>query len=104
MPHKEVRVLPSPDQVQAAPSTPSVIYTTGSLGEWAAGCGPHESENCTGGLAVKSWTDTKITVSGFTGQYGYGYFVLNPGYKVQVDVFNPQTLKGPAKSKSIKVH
>jgi hypothetical protein len=81
-----------------------VFYITGSLGDWAAGCGPHESENCTVGLAVKSWTDTKITVSGFTGQYGYGYFVLNTGYKVQVDVYNPQTQKGPAKSKSIRVH
>ena len=80
-----------------------VFYIKGSLGDWAAGCGPHENENCTVGLNVTSWTNKKITVAGFTGQYGHSYFVLKKGYTVYVDVYNPQTLKGPAQSQAIIV-
>jgi len=80
-----------------------VFYIKGSLGDWAAGCGPHENENCTVGLNVTSWTNKKITVAGFTGQYGYSYFVLKKGYTVTVDVYNPQTQKGPAQSQPIIV-
>jgi hypothetical protein len=47
-------------------------------------------------LIVHQWTDTKITLGGFSGAYGTDGFTLNLGDSEQVSVFNPQTSAGPA--------
>jgi hypothetical protein len=47
-------------------------------------------------LAVASWTDSQIVISGFTGAYGQGTWSLNAGDTVQVQVWNAQTHAGPA--------
>lgn len=46
-------------------------------------------------LSVASWTDTQITIRGFTGAYGRRWR-LNPGDQVRIQVWNPQTGAGPA--------
>ncbi|HLJ45113.1 MAG TPA: hypothetical protein VKU01_03855, partial [Bryobacteraceae bacterium] len=47
-------------------------------------------------LNVTSWTDTQITIAGFTGGYTINPFAnLRPGDQVQVSVSNAQTGSGP---------
>jgi len=47
-------------------------------------------------LIVNEWTDTKITLGGFSGAYGSSNFYLTVGDNEQISVFNPQTSVGPA--------
>ncbi len=47
-------------------------------------------------LNVTSWTNTQITISGFTGAYGAGYWVLSPNDAVTISVWNAQSGSGPA--------
>ena len=46
------------------------------------------------GLNVTSWTDSKIVIEGFTGQYG-DQWSLGEGDKIRIRVWNPQTGQGP---------
>jgi Double zinc ribbon/PEGA domain len=46
-------------------------------------------------LKIVRWTDTQITIHGFTGAYGRGWS-LGPGDKVRIQIWNPQTGAGPA--------
>jgi hypothetical protein len=46
-------------------------------------------------LVVNSWTDTKITLGGFSGAWGTDGYTLSVGDSEQVSVFNPQTSAGP---------
>jgi hypothetical protein len=54
----------------------------------------HEGDAVT--LNVARWTDTEIEVTGFSGAYGMGTWVLNAGDQVTVRVWNAQTGAGPA--------
>jgi len=47
-------------------------------------------------LIVHEWTDTKIIVGGFSGDWGSDGFTLSVGDSEQISVFNPQTSAGPA--------
>jgi hypothetical protein len=47
-------------------------------------------------LVVNEWTNTKITLGGFSGAYGTDNYFLNIGDSEQISVFNPQTSAGPA--------
>lgn len=46
-------------------------------------------------IQVSSWTDTAITIAGFTGSYGSNNWILNPGDKVDFIVWNAQSGSGP---------
>lgn len=46
-------------------------------------------------IQVSSWNDTAITITGFTGYYVSPY-VLTPGNRVRIQVWNAQTGAGPA--------
>jgi hypothetical protein len=70
---------------------------------WAAGCGAWENWDCTVGLNVTAWTAKKITVAGFTGDYGDSNFTLNKGDQVYVVVWNPESQQGPAQSETVTV-
>ncbi len=62
---------------------------------WAAGrIIPQNWDEVT--LSVKSWEDTQIVLSGFSGAYGSGDWKLNPGDQIEVAVWNPQSGRGPA--------
>jgi len=64
-------------------------------GRWAAGrITPENPDEVT--LTVSTWTDTDIIVEGFSGLYGKHGWSLNPGDKLRVRVWNPQTGAGPA--------
>jgi hypothetical protein len=67
----------------------ALIDTTGTL--WEAG----RTGNSVG-LNVTSWTDTQITLTGFTGAYGTHGWCISPGDQLSVTVRNAQTLGGPA--------
>jgi hypothetical protein len=43
-----------------------------------------------------SWTNTTIVFGGFTGDYGQNGWVINDGDRIEVQVWNPQSHKGPA--------
>jgi eukaryotic-like serine/threonine-protein kinase len=45
---------------------------------------------------VSSWTGGGITFSGYAGAYGQGSWVVAEGDDIEVQVWNPQTGKGPA--------
>jgi hypothetical protein len=47
-------------------------------------------------LNVSRWTDRRIVVQGFTGEYGQNCWVLNTGDPVTIDVWNAQSRSGPA--------
>src|SRR3984885_10647515 len=64
-------------------------------GNWIAGWINNGSPNQVT-LNVTSWTDSQIVIQGFTGDYGQNNWVLNPGDKIQVSVWNPQSNAGPA--------
>ena len=73
----------------------SFIEITDTTANWNAGL-----SNSTGGntvtLNVTSWTDTRIVLSGFGGDYGKSVFAIANGDKLQVKVWNAQTQTGPA--------
>jgi hypothetical protein len=48
------------------------------------------------GCDISSWTDTTITFSGYTGDYGQNGWVVTKGDDIEVQVWNPQSGKGPA--------
>lgn len=57
---------------------------------WAAGrILPNNVDEVT--LIVSDWTDSLITIEGFSGRYGQGNWTLHPGDKLRVRVWNPQT-------------
>ncbi len=72
----------------------SFIEITDTTANWNAGFGNSTGAN-TVTLNVTSWTDTKIVIAGFTGDYGRGYTLTN-GDKLEVKVWNVQTQTGPA--------
>jgi hypothetical protein len=45
---------------------------------------------------ITSWTSQSITFSGFTGAYGQNGWAIAPGDRVEIQVWNPQSGKGPA--------
>lgn len=45
---------------------------------------------------VKSWEDTKIVLSGFSGSYGGKGWKLSPGDRIEIAIWNPQSGRGPA--------
>ena len=45
---------------------------------------------------ITSWTDHEITFGGYTGDYGQGVWVVTKGDEIEVQVWNPQSGKGPA--------
>jgi len=45
---------------------------------------------------ISSWTDDHITFSGYTGYYGQMGFVVTPGDEIEIQVWNPQSRRGPA--------
>jgi hypothetical protein len=66
-----------------------LVDSTGT--SWYAG---HTGNTVT--LAVSSWSDTQIVLTGFSGNYGsYGY-CIRPGDQLSVKVWNAQTGDGPA--------
>jgi hypothetical protein len=62
---------------------------------WAAGS-TRDSPGDAVTLAVRSWSDTEIVLDGFRGAYGRNNWRLNPGDRVEFQVWNPATLAGPA--------
>jgi hypothetical protein len=44
---------------------------------------------------ITSWTDHEITFGGYTGDYGQGIWVVTEGDDIEVQVWNPQSGKGP---------
>jgi serine/threonine protein kinase len=46
--------------------------------------------------ALSSWTNHKITFTGFAGEYGQSSYVITDGDHVSIEVWNPQSGKGPA--------
>jgi len=47
-----------------------------------------------------SWTNQKITFSGFSGNYGQGGYITD-GDHIKIQVWNPQSGKGPATYKVV---
>jgi len=43
-----------------------------------------------------SWTNQKITFSGFSGDYGQSGYVITDGDHIKIQVWNPKSGKGPA--------
>jgi hypothetical protein len=60
---------------------------------WQAGYSPY---NDTVTLIVQKWSDSKIILGGFSGQWGEFDYILTIGDSVQIEVWNPQTGAGPA--------
>lgn len=48
-------------------------------------------------LSVSSWKDSEIIVTGFHGFYGKHGWKLNPGDKIEIAIWNPQTGGGPVR-------
>jgi Protein kinase domain len=46
--------------------------------------------------ALSSWTNQQITFAGFTGEYGQNGYVITGGDRIRIEVWNPQSGKGPA--------
>jgi eukaryotic-like serine/threonine-protein kinase len=46
--------------------------------------------------SLSSWTNQKITFSGFAGEYGQNGYVIADGDHIRIEVWNPQSGKGPA--------
>ena len=62
-----------------------------STGNWFAG----QPGNMVG-LAVSSWTDSQIVITGLPGSYGTSGWCISPGDQLYVRVWNAQTGSGPA--------
>jgi len=71
--------------------TSSYIELTDNSGTpWAAG---HTGNGVT--LAVSSWTDAQIVLSGLSGSYGTSH-CIRPGDQLSISIWNAQTGNGPA--------
>jgi hypothetical protein len=46
--------------------------------------------------SIASWTNNEIIFSGYTGDYGEGSWVVTSGDLIEIQVWNPQSGKGPA--------
>ena len=67
---------------------------------WAAGrIIPQNWDEVT--LDVKSWEDTQIELSGFSGSYGSGDWRLTTGDEIEIAVWNPQSGHGPATYRTV---
>ncbi len=63
---------------------------------WAAGrVVPHNYDDVM--LDVESWTDDKIVIGGFSGDYGKNGWKLTEGDELEIAVWNPQNGVGPAR-------
>jgi protein involved in polysaccharide export with SLBB domain len=67
----------------------SLVDSTGT--SWDAG----HTGNAVG-LAVSSWTDTQIVLTGLSGSYGANGWCIRPGDQLSISVWNAQTGGGPA--------
>lgn len=66
----------------------------GSYTQWNAGYEGSNPNEVT--LNITKWTNKKIVIAGFTGNYGQGCWTLNAGQPIEVKVWNAQTQAGPA--------
>lgn len=73
----------------------SLLDTTASWQAGYEGCLLGFCTTDTVTLVVNEWTDTKITLGGFAGEYGGNNFFLTVGDNEQISIFNPQTSAGP---------
>jgi hypothetical protein len=100
-------ILPQPNQTIAIRGTGFGMHTpykcTDSpflafrdhTARWAAGrIIPQNWDEVT--LDVRSWEDTQIVLSGFSGSYGLNGWTLSSGDEVEIAVWNPQSGRGPA--------
>jgi hypothetical protein len=62
-----------------------------TAGSWSAGHGVNAVT-----LAVSSWTNTQIVLSGFSGAYGTNGWCISPGDQLSVQIWNAQSGQGPA--------
>jgi hypothetical protein len=76
-----------------------IALTDLSKGKWQAGYSKFDD---TVTLIVNSWTNTQITLGGFSGAWGTHNYTLAVGNSEKVQVWNAQTGAGPA-SKMVKV-
>jgi hypothetical protein len=74
--------------------TNPACYYYGSYGTWQAGYASSNPNLVT--LNVKKWSKREIIVTGFTGDYGQRCWTLNSGEPISLNVWNAQTLAGPA--------
>lgn len=74
----------------------SLLDTTASWEGGYEGCLLGFCTTDTVTLVVNEWTNTKITLGGFSGEYGSQNFILTVGDNEQISIFNPQTSAGPA--------
>jgi hypothetical protein len=63
-------------------------------GGWSAGL-LNGSQDDFVNLDVTNWTNKKITITGFTGDYGQSYWYLSKGDAMEINVWNAQTGAGP---------
>jgi hypothetical protein len=70
------------------------IRVTDATGSWNAGSTRDAPADFVT-LNVTSWTDTQITVSGWTGDYGDNNWTLNDGDKIDVQIWSAPTGAGP---------
>jgi hypothetical protein len=75
--------------------TSAFLQIHDNTGNWDLGWSGDNDPNPVN-VNVKLWNDTLILISGLTGAYGMDGRSLNPGDKLTVSVWNPQTGKGPA--------
>jgi len=61
------------------------------------GCWTEDPGTDTVTCDVREWSDTAISFNGFSGAYGPGQFVVRQGDTLVVQVWNAQTVIGPAK-------
>jgi len=61
------------------------------------GCWTEDPGTDTVTCDVREWSDKSIRFNGFTGAYGPGQYLVHPGDVVVVQVWNAQTVIGPAK-------
>lgn len=78
--------------IQFIVSNPACYYY-GSYGTWQAG---YEGSGNYVTLNVTKWTNKKIVVSGFTGDYGQRCWYLVSGQAIKLNVWNAQSQAGPA--------
>jgi uncharacterized protein (TIGR03437 family) len=67
------------------------IEVTDVTGAWSAGYGGDWIN-----LAVSSWSDSQISLSGFQGLYGSNGWTVRSGDKLLIEIWNAQTGNGPA--------
>jgi len=76
-------------------TTSNYLRLQDETGAWEAGysCGCSNNQTDVVGVTVSSWTDNQIKITGFN-NYGNSW-VFQPGDKVIISVWNPQTHAGP---------